>query len=252
MNNYGKHLVAHRGFSHAYPENTFSSVEAALALGACFVEVDVHLSADHVPIVIHDASLKRTAGKRVNVMDTLISLLPQYSVHEPRRFADRFLPQRIPTLQDILDLFAGHPGRTLFIEAKRASIVRFGIDTFLNAMAPLIEALPGQCVLISFHREFLVAAKNRRLCPVGWVMEKTDDHSVRAVERLQPEYVFTGYAGVPARWEHLPQGTWQWAVYTIDEAELALQWFQRGATLVETNNFAALIKHPSLNSVCQT
>jgi glycerophosphoryl diester phosphodiesterase len=117
-------------------------------------------------------------------------------------------------------------------------------------VAPVIKAIPGQCVLISFHRELLAAAKQRRLCPVGWVFDHWDEYTVQAIGRLQPDYVFTGYASVPAQFEVLPPGPWQWAVYTIDEAELALQWFQRGAALVETNDLATLIKHPCLNTAC--
>jgi glycerophosphoryl diester phosphodiesterase len=250
MNNYGKHLVAHRGFSHAYPENTVLSVESALALGACFVEVDVHLSADLVPVVIHDAELQRTADTQANVMDTLFSHLQQFSVHEPRRFASRYLPQRIPALQDVVDLIKRYPGRMLFCEAKRASIARFGIETYLDAIAPVIATIPGQCVLISFHYDLLTAAKQRELCPVGWVFDQWDEHSLPTIDRLQPNYVFTDYASVPAQWKALPQGPWKWAVYTIDEPDAALHWFQKGVAMVETNDLGAMIKHPSLNITC--
>jgi glycerophosphoryl diester phosphodiesterase len=250
MSSYGKYLVAHRGFSHAYPENTLLSVESALALGACFVEVDVHLSADHVPVVIHDAELQRTAGLKANVMDTPFSHLQQFSVHEPGRFASRYLPQRIPALQDVVDLIKRYPGRVLFCEAKRASIARFGIEAFLDAIAPVIATIPGQCVLISFQFDLLSVAKQRGLCPVGWVFDQWDEHSLPRIDRLQPDYVFTDYASVPAQWEVLPQGPWKWAVYAIDEPDAALQWFQKGASMVETNDFGEMIKHPSLNNKC--
>lgn len=250
MNNYGKSLVAHRGFSAAYPENTLLAVESALALGACFIEVDVHLSADHVPIVIHDANLQRTAGKDVNVLDLPFSQLEQYSLHEPQRFANRYLPQRMPSLQSVVELIRGYPKRTVFVEAKRASIKRFGIEAFLNAVTVAVENLPGRCVLISFDSQLLATAKQRCLCPVGWVIENWGEGTLKLLDGLCPDYVFTDTALVPEQWEVMPNSPWQWVVYTIDEAQLALQWFQRGAALVETNDFGALIKHPSLNKVC--
>ena len=246
-NNFGQFLVAHRGFSSAYPENTLLAVETALAMGACYVEIDVHLTADKVPVVIHDANLQRTAGKEVNVMDHPYLHLQKFSVHEPDRFGDKYLPQRIVRLQEVVDLVQGYPHRTLFIEVKRASITRFGMDVFLEVLVPIVESCNEQCVLISFDNELLFAAKHRQLCPVGWVFESWQKDSFRIMDQLQPEYLFTDYTVVPGA---LIQGSWRWAVYTIDDAELALQWFHKGATLVETNSFGSLIEHPLLNSHC--
>lgn len=247
INNFGRSLVAHRGFSSIYPENTLLSVESALSLGACFVEVDVQLSADKIPLVIHDASLQRTAGQTLTVMDHPYADLKEFSVHEPDRFGDRYLPQHIARLQEVVELVHGYSRRTLFIEAKRASIKRFGAEVFLQAITPAVESCRDQCVLISFDHELLRAAKQRQLCPVGWVFEDWQETSLRIMEQLQPAYLFTDHTVVPGA---LPPGPWRWAVYTIDEAELAVQWFQKGADLVETNSFGALIQHPLLNSHC--
>jgi len=248
MNNYGQCLVAHRGFSAAYPENTMLALQSALALGACFLEVDVHLSADNIPVVVHDADLRRTAGKDIKVLQHPLSHLQEYSVHEPNRFANRYYPQRIPTLEAVAELVRGYSSSTLFIEAKRASIKHFGVETFLDALSPVIEMIPNQCVLISFDAQFVAAVKQIRICPIGWVFDDWGKESFDIIARLQPEYVFTDYAAVPAQYESLPQGAWQWVLYTIDDAELALHWFQKGATLVETNNFGALIKHPAFTA----
>jgi len=250
MDNYGKTLVAHRGFSAVYPENTLLAVQSALSLGACFVEVDVHLSADGVPVVAHDADLSRTAGVALNVMDCPFAHLQQISVHEPQRFANRYLPQRIPSLQAVADAVLAFSGRTLFIEAKRASIKRFGIDAVLDAVAPIMKNLAEHGVLISYDHHILAAAQKRGLGPVGWVFENWDEQPFQILEDLRPEYVFTDYAEVPQQYPILPTGPWRWALYTIDDPNLALQWFQRGADLVETNDFGALIKHPGLNAVC--
>jgi glycerophosphoryl diester phosphodiesterase len=250
MNNYGQFLVAHRGYSTAYPENTLLALESALTLGACFVEVDVHLSADHIPIVVHDADLQRTAGQSVNVMKHPLPHLQEYSVHEPTRFGNRYLPQRIPTLQAVVELIQRYPKRMLFIEAKRASIQRFGIETFLDALCPVIETIQEQCILISFDAQFLAAASQRQFCPVGWVLGHWGEESLQSIKQLQPEYVLTGYTEVPQDYETLPQVDCQWVVYSLDDAERALHWFNKGASLVETNNFGALIKHPALNTVC--
>ncbi len=55
-------VIAHRGSSGVAPENTIASLELAVSQGATAVECDVVLSADGVPIVIHDTTLDRTTN----------------------------------------------------------------------------------------------------------------------------------------------------------------------------------------------
>ena len=52
--------IAHRGFSGKYPENTMLAFRKALETGCDGIELDVHLSRDGVPVVIHDETLDRT------------------------------------------------------------------------------------------------------------------------------------------------------------------------------------------------
>src|SRR6476660_1813169 len=53
-------VIGHRGYCQFAPENTLASFQMALRAGADLVELDYHLSADGVPIVIHDRELNRT------------------------------------------------------------------------------------------------------------------------------------------------------------------------------------------------
>ena len=55
-------VIAHRGASAYEPEHTFAAYDAALRMGADVLEVDVRLTADGVPVVLHDATLARTTG----------------------------------------------------------------------------------------------------------------------------------------------------------------------------------------------
>lgn len=52
--------IAHRGASAYEPENILRAFELALAMDATMIEVDIHLSADGHPVVIHDTQLART------------------------------------------------------------------------------------------------------------------------------------------------------------------------------------------------
>lgn len=62
-------LFAHRGASSQAPENTLSSLHLAKEQGARWLEVDVQVSADGVPWLIHDTSLGRTCNRSGSVAD---------------------------------------------------------------------------------------------------------------------------------------------------------------------------------------
>ena len=64
-------VVGHRGAAAYAPENTLESFREAKRRGAAWVEIDVKLAGDGTPILMHDASLKRTLG-----VDRLASDLP--------------------------------------------------------------------------------------------------------------------------------------------------------------------------------
>ncbi|MGI8477196.1 MAG: glycerophosphodiester phosphodiesterase [Thermomicrobiales bacterium] len=61
------HVYAHRGASIELPENTLASFRRALELDPFGIELDLHLSADGVPMVIHDDSVDRTTNGRGTV-----------------------------------------------------------------------------------------------------------------------------------------------------------------------------------------
>jgi len=61
-------LIAHRGYSGRYPENTLLAYEAAYQHGARYMELDLQLSSDCVPILHHDVSLKRMSGIDLDII----------------------------------------------------------------------------------------------------------------------------------------------------------------------------------------
>lgn len=69
-------VVGHRGAAAYAPENTLESFREAKRRGATWVELDVKISRDGVPIIMHDESLKRTTGVDRLVIDTDLAGLP--------------------------------------------------------------------------------------------------------------------------------------------------------------------------------
>ena len=109
-------LIAHRGFSSLAPENTLIAFERALDAGADVLECDVQLSADGVAVVLHDPKVDRTTDGRGAVRELTWSRIRGLDAGYAARFAGAFAGQRVPRLEDLLDLAKGRA--SVFVEIK--------------------------------------------------------------------------------------------------------------------------------------
>ena len=75
-------VIAHRGASGLAPENTMAAFRLATALGADGFELDVQLSADGQPVVIHDARVNRTTG-RSSAQRLILATTPRHPASAP-------------------------------------------------------------------------------------------------------------------------------------------------------------------------
>ena len=89
-------IIAHRGNASEFPENTLEALESAVALGVRYVEFDVQLTADRVPVLFHDTDLARVANRPDHVSDIAWSDLADYPVGETERFGNRYANVRPP------------------------------------------------------------------------------------------------------------------------------------------------------------
>ena len=74
--------IAHRGASAYAAENSLEAIRAAAELGADLVEIDIRTTADDVPLVIHDSSLRRTHGVDGDVSEFTMEALRQMTAAE--------------------------------------------------------------------------------------------------------------------------------------------------------------------------
>jgi glycerophosphoryl diester phosphodiesterase len=228
------HLVAHRGNAREFPENTIPAFASALELGLRFLELDVHLSADGVPMVIHDHDLTRTTGRPGSVFDLRSRDLVQIDACEPTRFGERFRGTRIPKLTDVLALLEHRPEVTLFVEIKRASLTRFGYDQVVARVINTLKPARSQCVVISFDLAAVHRARQMGGMPIGWVISAYDAHTRLKFEALQPEFLFVDHEKLPPGGAALWRGPWRWAVYEVETLALAQALAARGAHYIET------------------
>jgi len=110
-------IIAHRGASGDFPENTILAFERGLALGADALEFDVRLSSDGIPVVIHDPTVDRTTNGKGAVRDLTARELSRL---------DAGLGEGVPTVADVLEVISDVP---LIIEVKEvpAAIPLVGI-----------------------------------------------------------------------------------------------------------------------------
>lgn len=94
-------ITAHRGASHEAPENTRAAVELAIAEQADYVEIDVRLTADGVPVLMHDRTLFRTTGVINEIDKVTYTELNAYDAG--RKYGEKFAGETVPCLQEILE-----------------------------------------------------------------------------------------------------------------------------------------------------
>ena len=116
--------IAHRGASRVVPENTLAAFEKALELGANGIEFDVRLSADGVPVVIHDATVDATTDGTGRVEAMELAALKQLDAGSS--FAPSFAGTRIPTLAEVLETVEGDV--LLNVELKDSALLHSGLE----------------------------------------------------------------------------------------------------------------------------
>lgn len=241
-------LLAHRGWASRYPENSLVGIEAALTAGVDCVEIDVQLSADHVPMVIHDLGLERTAGISGRVPQLSMVELAAVSVHEPARFGNRFAGELLPRLADIVALLQDWPTARAFVEIKRESAEAHGVDDAVALVLDVLAPVREQCVLISFVERVVMTARRLNACATGWILNYYDDDSRRLADAMAPDYVICDHRKLPAAPATLWSGPWRWGCYEITDVAHALDLVERDILIIESMAAGDLAGDPRLNS----
>lgn len=153
----GPLAVAHRGYSSVAPENTLAAVAAAIRSGAAYVEVDVHCTADGVPVVVHDATVDRTTDGTGAVAELTAAYVT--GLDAGAWYSPAYAGQRVPTLDQVLDL-VGASGAALLLEVKGPR-TRADVGRIVGAVGD--RGLTGRVLLQSFDEQVLRDA--RELAP---------------------------------------------------------------------------------------
>jgi glycerophosphoryl diester phosphodiesterase len=226
-------LIAHRGASGLAPENTLASFRLALEQGAEAVEFDVHQAADKELVVIHDESLRRTAGRPEQIRDLSWQELCRFDVG--CWFDRRFLGERIPQLGEVMDLVGKKV--EVHLEIKRGSSYYSGIEGRVVELLRRRRSLKA-CVVSSFDHQALRAV--RALEPkarLGYLLGDTPlDAAWEEIKELSAESLHLSLRQLnAARVAGAHRRRLRVLVYTVNDAAEARRLMKMGVDGVFTN-----------------
>jgi len=147
-------VIAHAACKGHAPENTLAGLRAALDLGADGIEVDVHATADGVPVLLHDSTVDRTTDSQGDVRKMSLAKVKKLDAGA-RQFEGRFAGEPVPTLAEALDLTRGRA--LMILEIKQPDIE----EQVLRVVRDL--GAVGDCAVHSFLPR--VVARYRALEP---------------------------------------------------------------------------------------
>lgn len=236
-------VIAHRGFSGIAPENTCAAFEEALAWSVDGLEWDLHVSADGVPVVIHDETVDRTTDGSGLVREMTLDALKRLDAGS--WFGPEFRGERIPTLDEALQMARGRVAR-VYPEIKECPTA--------EAMAHIIEALRAHgfgdtCVVLSLDWDLLRLLRSLdRDMTIGFLVERESRfHGALAEARADGRAILACDYRILLRHPMLAQEAHRHEIelgaWTVDDPEDAQRLLALGVTRLTTNEVATLIQH---------
>ncbi|MCK4315144.1 MAG: glycerophosphodiester phosphodiesterase [Anaerolineae bacterium] len=178
------HNIAHRGASAYEPENTLRAFERAIQMGATMLELDVHLSQDGHPVVVHDADLFRTTNSNVRIPDMTLGQIKGLDVDQG---------ERVPTLSEAIELARGRAELYIELKGQRTPepVVRALQASRLADQAVVGSFYPWLPQRVKFmastiRTSVLIGQENRQADSVEWALAVEADYIHLCWENASP------------------------------------------------------------------
>lgn len=225
--------LAHRGYPLKHPENTLLGFRAAIELGFTHLELDVHLTKDGVPVVIHDPTVNRTTNGTGAVKDYTLDELLKLNAGQG---------EFVPTLEEVLLLAKD---RILVdIELKQTGNAIPGLEAAVIEVVKRVEML-DQVFITSFDHYSI--ARVRELdaqIELGLVIYGATPAIFPYIKQLGAKYVSLKHLFLTAEFAaEARQHDVQLIAWTPDhEDELRFLRANYPDVLICTNNLEGLVK----------
>jgi glycerophosphoryl diester phosphodiesterase len=235
-------VVAHRGASAEEPENTLAAFEAAARAGADVVELDVRLTSDGVPVVLHDPDVAATTEGRGQVHTLSLAEVKRLDASGGR--GPRL---EVPTLGESLDVLASRPEMGVDLEIKNIPgepAFDSPDEAVLRGALRVLEASPFRGAVLVSSFNWITIEQSKELAPdlpTGFLTIGAVDAHAGLVYALQaghefvlpqsPALVAAGEGFVAqAHGEGIRVGTW-----TVDAEDDLATLFGWGVDAVASN-----------------
>ncbi len=149
-------IIAHRGASAYAPENTMASFSKAIEMKSDGIELDVHMTKDKTLVVCHDEKVDRTTNGKGFIKDFTLEEIKKLDAGS--WFSEEFKEEKIPKLEEVLELLKDKDDIILNIELKNAPILYEGIEEKVIGMISEYN-MEDRVIISSFNHYSLLEIK---------------------------------------------------------------------------------------------
>ncbi|MAM26878.1 MAG: hypothetical protein CL704_02895 [Chloroflexi bacterium] len=185
--------IAHRGFASKAPENTFASFDTAIENNFLYIETDVQLTSDNIPVIIHDEKVDRTSDGKGKVSEKTLTDIKKLDAGS--WFGSKYKNEKIPTLSELLKKYNNKIHLVLELKSDQSDLPKQVSALIENenwdkiAGNPMSQ-IPG-LTIVSFHLEQLL--RSVELMPVvrhGWLVGELTDTDIDIASKLGIQGIF--------------------------------------------------------------
>ncbi|MFQ5749751.1 MAG: glycerophosphodiester phosphodiesterase [Planctomycetota bacterium] len=234
-------IIGHRGVRGRAPENTLAGFRKAAGMGLSWVEFDVALTADEVPVLLHDETLDRTtAGEGPLAEATWAGIR---GLDAGSWFGPEFAGERIPSLEEAVDLLR-ELGLGANVEIKptpgREAATGERVACVLRSLAP---DSPVSTILSSFSQPALRAARtNAPRIPRGLLVREVAPGWRATLEELGCGLLHSGHEALTREAvDSVREAGYPLLAFTVNERPRARQLFSWGVQSVFSDDPEALL-----------
>lgn len=236
-------FIAHRGFKKSYPENTIAAFDAALRAGAKMIELDVTLTKDRRPVVVHDKTLDRTTNGSGTVTRFTFDELQKLDAGS--WFSPEFKNEKLPGLDQILHRY----GKSVMINIEikpEAYEEEQRADSIENQVIELVHQYNcmNSVIISSFSDELILRFGKYKNRPATAFLTETpaDETTVELIKTAGAFSWNTDYQILTreqvALMHHNDIPVF---AYTVNEKEIAIELVEMGVDGIFTDDIEAFI-----------
>ena len=238
-------VIAHRGVSGSYPENTLSAFQAAIDIRAEMVELDISTSKDGIPVTVHDRTVDRTTDFEGDVQSFSLEELKRMEVGA--WFSEEFRGEEFPTLKNSLELMKDKIAVNIEIKTEAVSDETEGgvVDKALQVVKDL--DMTSSVIFSSF--DYRVMEQLNVLDPKmakALLYEASQSAELlpsELVQKYKVDIFNCSYKQLSEEWiNDLQKHKIPYFVYTVNEPELMRELIEKGVSGIFTDFPKELIR----------